>query len=50
MSNQSIINPDNSKSYLKGAIDVTKLKVNNEPNLLQTIFVGRSNKYDRNIA
>ena len=50
MSNQSIINPDNSKSYLKGAIDVTKLKVNNEPNLLQTIFVGRSNKYDRNLA
>jgi len=50
MSNQSIINPDNSKSYLKGAIDVTKLKVNNEPNLLQTMFVGRSNKYDRNLA
>jgi predicted transcriptional regulator len=50
MSNQSIINPDNSKSYLKGAIDVTKLKVNNEPNLLQTIFVGKSNKYDRNLA
>ena len=50
MSNSSVINPDNSKSYLKGAIDVTKLKVNNEPNLLQTIFVGRSNKYDRNLA
>ena len=50
MSNQSIINPDNSKSYLKGAIDVTKLKVNNEPNLLQTMFVGKSNKYDRNLA
>ena len=50
MSNQSIINPDNSKSYLKGAVDVTKLKVNNEPNLLQTIFVGKSNKYDRNLA
>ena len=38
------------KSYLKGAIDVTKLKVNTEPQLLKTIFVGESNKYDRNLA
>jgi hypothetical protein len=38
------------KAYLKGAIDVTKLKVNTEPQLLKTIFVGESNKYDRNLA
>lgn len=38
------------KSYLKGAIDVTKLKVNTEPQLLKTTFVGESNKYDRNLA
>lgn len=50
MSNQSIINPDNSKSYLKGAIDVTKLKANTDPSLVQTSFVGQVNKYDRNFV
>ena len=50
MSNQSIINPDNSKSYLKGIVDVTKLKANTEPSLLTESFAGSKNKYDRNIA
>jgi len=50
MSNQSIINPDNSKSYLEGAVDVTKLKANTDPSLVQTSFVGQVNKYDRNFV
>ena len=50
MSNQSIINPDNSKSHLKGIIDVTKLKSNTNPSLVQTNFIGQTNKYDRNLA
>lgn len=50
MSNQSIINPDSSKSYLKGIVDVTKLKANTEPSLLTESFAGSINKYDRNIA
>ena len=48
MSNQSIINPDNSKSHLKGIVDVTKLKANTNPSLVQTSFIGQTNKYDRN--
>ena len=47
MSNQSIINPDNSKSHLEGIIDVTKLKANTDPSLVKTSFVGQVNKYDR---
>jgi hypothetical protein len=50
MSNQSIINPDNSKSHLDGIIDVTKLKSNTDPSLVQTSFVGKVNKYDRNFV
>ena len=50
MSNQSIINPDNSKSYLDGIIDVTKLKTNTEPFYLKESFAGSKNKYDRNLA
>lgn len=38
------------KSYLKGAIDVTKLKANTNPSLVQTSFVGQVNKYDRNFV
>jgi len=50
MSNQSIINPDNSKSHLDGIIDVTKLKSNTDPSLVQTSFIGKVNKYDRNFV
>lgn len=50
MSNQSIINPDNSKSHLEGIIDVTKLKANTDPSLVKTSFVGQVNKYDRNFV
>ena len=50
MSNQSIINPDNSKSHLEGIIDVTKLKANTDPSLVQTSFIGQVNKYDRNFV
>jgi hypothetical protein len=38
------------KSYLKGAIDVTKLEANTNPSLVKTSFVGEVNEYDRNLV
>jgi hypothetical protein len=38
------------KSHLKGIIDVTKLKANTNPSLVQTSFVGEVNEYDRNLV
>jgi len=40
----------NAKAYLKGIVDVTKLKANTDPSLVQTSFVGEVNKYDRNFV
>ena len=38
------------KAYLKGIIDVTKLKANTEPSLLTESYAGSIDKYDRNLA
>jgi hypothetical protein len=40
----------NAKAYLKGIIDVTKLKANTEPSLLKESYAGSKDKYDRNLA
>ena len=38
------------KAYLKGIVDVTKLKANTNPSLVKTSFVGEVNEYDRNLV
>ena len=38
------------KAYLKGIVDVTKLKANTEPSLLTESYAGSKDKYDRNLA